>query len=56
MKAISYRLSAISLTTLLACAATLHGQQPMTLQQAIDIAQKQGLQARAVLDAREAAR
>ena len=56
MKAISYRLSAIGLTTLLACAATLHGQQPRTLQQAIDIAQTQGLQARAVLDAREAAR
>ena len=31
-------------------------QQPLTLQQAIELAQKQGLQARAVLDARDAAR
>ena len=54
--AISYRLSAISLTALLAAAAPLAAQQPMTLQQAIEIAQKQGLQARAVFDTREAAR
>ena len=37
-------------------AAPLRAQQPMTLQQAIELAQKQGLQARAVLDTRDAAR
>ena len=58
VKAISHQPSAISLTALLmlAAAAPLRAQQPMTLQQAIEIAQKQGLQARAVLDTREAAR
>jgi outer membrane protein TolC len=56
-RAISYQLSAISLTALLAAAGTpLSAQQPMTLQQAIEVAQKNGLQARAVLDTREAAR
>jgi outer membrane protein TolC len=58
VKAISHQPSAISLTALLllAAAAPVRAQQPMTLQQAIEIAQKQGLQARAVLDTREAAR
>jgi outer membrane protein TolC len=52
----SYRLSAVSLTALLVGAVPLRAQQPMTLQQAIEIAQKQGLQARAVLSTRDAAR
>jgi len=48
---------AVSVTALLAAAALpLRAQQPMTLQQAIEIAQKQGMQARAVLDTRDAAR
>ena len=41
---------------LLSLARSVRAQQPMTLQQAIEIAQKQGLQARAVLDTRDAAR
>jgi hypothetical protein len=58
MKAISHQPSVISVMALLTFAAAVpaRGQQPMTLQQAIEIAQKQGLQARAVLDTREAAR
>jgi outer membrane protein TolC len=55
MRAISYQLSAISLTAVL-CGTPALAQQPMTLQQAIEIAQKQGLQARVVLDTRDAAR
>ena len=59
--AISHQPSAISLTTTLAivalaAAAPLRAQQPMTLQQVIALAQKQGLQARAVLDTIDAAR
>jgi outer membrane protein TolC len=57
--AISHRPSAISLTALLLLAPIgplRSQQQPMTLQQTIEIAQKQGLQARAVLDTRDAAR
>ena len=56
--AISHQPSAISLTALLllAFAAPAHAQQPMTLQQAIEIAQRQGLQATAVVNARDAAR
>ena len=56
MTAISYQLSAISLTALLGATPSLGAQQPMTLQQAIEIAQKQGLQARAIVDTRDAAR
>lgn len=59
--AIGFRLSAVGV--LLSGAAALGAQQPvpstaqpMTLQQAIALAQKQGLQARAVYDTREAAR
>ena len=60
-RAISHQPSAISLTALVGLAGALsgvpaHAQQPMTLQQAIAVAQKQGLQARAVLDTRDAAR
>jgi outer membrane protein TolC len=60
--AISQQPSAISQATLIAVALLLaasppaRAQQPMTLQRAIEIAQKQGLQARAVLDTRDAAR
>jgi len=56
--AISRCMAAISLTALVALtvAAPLRAQQPMTLQQAIEIAQRQGLQARAILDTRDAAR
>jgi len=59
--AISHQPSAISLTALaslvvLLAASPASAQQSMTLQQAIEIAQKQGLQARAVLDTRDAAR
>ena len=59
IKAIGHQPSAISLTSLvgaLLAAAPVRAQQPMTLQEAIAIAQRQGLQARAVLDTREAAR
>ena len=59
IKAIGHQPSAISLTALvgaLLAAAPVRAQQPMTLQEAIAIAQRQGLQARAVLDTREAAR
>ena len=58
-RAIGHQPSAISLTAAIALAimaAPLRAQQPMTLQQAIEIAQRQGLQARAVLDTRDAAR
>ena len=59
--AISHQPSAISLTTALVVVAflsvaRLSGQQPMTLQQAIEIAQQQGLQARVNLDTRDASR
>jgi outer membrane protein TolC len=55
------RASAIGLTTLAALAmavgaAPLPAQQPMTLQQAIELAQKRGLQARTNVDTRDAAR
>jgi outer membrane protein TolC len=49
-------LSAAGLALLVAVAAPVRAQQPMTLQQAIDLAQKQGLQAKAVLSTRDAAR
>ena len=59
--AIGHRPAATSLTATLAfwalaVAAPLAAQQPMTLQQVIALAQKQGLQARAVTDTRDAAR
>jgi len=59
--AIGHRPVATSLTATLAfwalaVAAPLAAQQPMTLQQVIALAQKQGLQARAVTDTRDAAR
>ena len=61
--AISHQPSAIGLTAIcltalgVAIVATpLRAQQPMTLQQAIEIAQRQGLQARAILGTRDAAR
>ena len=56
--AISHPPAAISLTALLLLAAAVpsRAQQPLTLQQAIALAQKQGLQARAVVDTRDAAR
>jgi outer membrane protein TolC len=56
--AISHPPAAISLTALLLLAAAVpsRAQQPLTLQQAIELAQKQGLQARAVADTRDAAR
>jgi outer membrane protein TolC len=58
MAAISHQPSAIGLTALVAVlvAARLPAQQPITLQQAIEVAQKQGLQARAILGTRDAAR
>jgi outer membrane protein TolC len=55
----SHQPSGISLTTLTAAivfAIPLPAQQPMTLQQTIEIAQRQGLQAKAVLETRDAAR
>ncbi len=60
-RAISHRPSAISFTALagligLLAATPLRAQQPMTLQQVIALAQKQGLQARMVTDTRDAAR
>ena len=60
-RAISHQPSAISvtaacLTALLAAAIPLRAQQPMTLQQAIELAQRQGVQARVALDTRDAAR
>ena len=48
-------LARVALATLLV-AAPGRAQQPMTLQQAIELAQKQGLQAKAVLSTRDAAR
>jgi outer membrane protein TolC len=56
--AISHRPAAISLTALLLLAAAVpsRAQQPLTLQQAIELAQTRGLQARANLDTRDAAR
>ena len=57
--AISHRPSVISLTALMLTAIIafpVRAQQPMTLQQAIEIAQKQGLQHRAAVDTRDAAR
>ena len=58
MRAIGYRLSAISLAVgaILLRAASAGAQQPLTLQQAIELAQRQGLQAKAVLNTRDAAR
>ncbi|HUQ80810.1 MAG TPA: TolC family protein [Gemmatimonadaceae bacterium] len=57
VKAIGHRPSAISLTALMfVVVMPISAQQPMTLQQAIEIAQRQGTQARVVLDTREAAR
>jgi outer membrane protein TolC len=58
-KAISHQPSAISVTAVMLTAimtVSLPAQQPMTLQQAIELAQKQGLQHRAALDTRDAAR
>jgi outer membrane protein TolC len=58
MRAISYQLSAIGLTAVALLATSSQsakGQQQLTLQQAIEIAQKQGLQARANIDTRESA-
>ena len=60
--AVSHQPSAISFTNLAGVLALLVAaplaaqQQPVTLQQAIELAQKQGMQARAVLDSRDAAR
>ena len=56
--AFSHRPAALGLTALLLFAAAVpsRAQQPLTLQQAIELAQKQGLQARAVVDTRDAAR
>jgi outer membrane protein TolC len=54
MRAVSYQTLVVSLTTLFTAAST-GAQQPMTLQEVIALAQKQGLQARAVLDTRDAA-
>ncbi len=56
LSAISRQLSAVGLTALLGGGTALHAQQPMTLQQAIEIAQKRGLQAEAVVNTRDAAR
>src|ERR1043165_10175505 len=58
-RAISHQPSAISVTALawlMFAASSVGAQQPMTLQQAIELAQKQGLQARSVVDTRDAAR
>ena len=51
-------LTAMGLTALMLLAIAVPGraQQPMTLQQTIEIAQRQGLQARAIVDTRDAAR
>jgi outer membrane protein TolC len=56
--AISHRPSATRLTAiaLLLIASRLAAQQPMTLQQVIERAQKEGLQARTIIDTRDAAR
>jgi hypothetical protein len=56
--AISHRPSATRLTAiaLLLIAGRLAAQQPMTLQQVIERAQKEGLQARTIIDTRDAAR
>ena len=56
--AISHQPSAISLTAafLLAFGTRAVAQQPLTLQQAIELAHKQGLQSRAILGTRDAAR
>ena len=61
MTATRSRRAAVRLTALVMvaagfAAAPAHGQQPMTLQQAIELAQKQGLQARVNVDSRDAAR
>ena len=48
--------TAAGLIALLIASISAHAQQPMTLQQAVEIAQKQGMQARAILDTRDAAR
>lgn len=56
MRAISCQLLAISLTAGALHVPAVHAQQPLTLQQAIDVAQRRGLQARAILDTRDAAR
>ena len=57
-QAIGHRPSAISLTAglLAVVAVPIRAQQPLTLQQAIELAQRQGMQARIALDTRDAAR
>jgi outer membrane protein TolC len=58
MMRVTSRMSLVASLTALVLGAVvpLAAQQPMTLQQAIEIAQRQGLQARVVLDTRDAAR